>query len=37
MKDLTQLEEVLIVRALPIMKVCNRGGQRDYTQGMWLT
>ena len=33
MKDLiTQIEEMLIVRALPIMKVCKRGGQRGYTQ-----
>jgi hypothetical protein len=38
MKDLiTQIEEMLIVRALPIMKVCKRGGQRGYTQGLWLT
>jgi hypothetical protein len=37
MKDLTQIEEMLIVRALPIIKVCKRGGQRGYTQGMWLT
>ena len=37
MKDLTQIEEMLIVRALPIMKVCKRGGQQGYTQGMWLT
>ena len=28
MKDLTQIEEMLIVRALPIMKVCKRGGHR---------
>jgi hypothetical protein len=37
MKDLTQIEEMLIVRALPIIKVCKRGDQRGYTQGMWLT
>ena len=37
MKDLTQIEEMLIVRALPIMKVCKRGGHRGYTQGLWLT
>ena len=37
MKDLTQIEEMLTVRALPIMKVCKRRGQRGYTQGLWLT
>ena len=37
MKDLTQIEEMLIVHALPIIKVCKPGGQRGYTQGMWLT
>jgi hypothetical protein len=37
MKDLTQIEEMLIACALWIMKVCiKRGGQRGYTQGMWL-
>jgi DNA-directed RNA polymerase subunit RPC12/RpoP len=37
MKDLTQIEEMLIACALWIMKVCiKRGGQRVYTQGMWL-
>jgi hypothetical protein len=37
MKDITQIEEMLIVRALSIMKVYKRGGQQGFTQGMWLT
>jgi hypothetical protein len=37
MKYLTQIEEMLMACALRIMKVCiKRGGQRSYTQGMWL-